>query len=95
MIYLMMSRAIEMAIEFPHANVTAVDLVPVPIQLKRIPPNCRIEVHDITAGLTRYYDSFDVLHMRLVYGGLTGRHTSRNKNPSAHTNIFSLIMDGR
>lgn len=65
-------RAIELAVDFPHVNVTGVDLVPLPIDPEQLPDNFRMEVDDINLGLSHYYGRFDLVHMRLVDHGLTG-----------------------
>ena len=67
---LMNSRAMDMAREFPEAEVVGVDLAPVPVDLDTVPSNCRFEIDDINLGLDHFKDSFDVVHMRLVGSGL-------------------------
>ena len=56
-----------MALEFPHAQVVAVDLAPSPIDDP--PPNCTFELDDINQGLLHFYGQFDVVHMRTVGSG--------------------------
>jgi SAM-dependent methyltransferase len=58
----------EMAAEFPHCEIVGVDLVP--IQAQPLPPNCRIELDDITLGLEHFYGAFDMVHARLLSSGI-------------------------
>lgn len=60
----------DMAREFPHAEVVGVDLAPVPIDPETLPPNCRFEIDDINLGLDHLKDTFDVVHVRFVGSGL-------------------------
>jgi len=64
--------AIEMAEEFPHCNIVGVDLAP-PLQMDP-PPNCRIEVDDINLGLEHFYNSFNMIHARLISAGIKDYH---------------------
>ncbi|KAG8757019.1 hypothetical protein FRC14_002450 [Serendipita sp. 396] len=61
---------IEMAKEFPHAEVVGVDLAQVPVDTQTLPPNCRFEVDNINLGLTHFEAQFDVVHVRLVGSGI-------------------------
>jgi hypothetical protein len=61
-----------MAREFPDANVVAVDLVPIPIEPEKLPPNFQMEIDDINFGLPHFVDRFSVVHLRCVFGGLKG-----------------------
>ena len=63
------TRSTEMALEFPEAAVLGLDLAPNII--KAVPPNCEFRVHDINHGLSEYYNTFDVVHMRSVAGGVS------------------------
>ena len=58
-----------MALEFPQAAVLGLDLVPKVI--KAIPPNCEFRIHDINHGLSEYYNTFDIVHMRSVLSGVS------------------------
>jgi hypothetical protein len=58
-----------MALEFPEAAVLGLDLVPNVI--KAVPPNCEFRIHDINHGLSEHYNTFDVVHMRSVAGGVS------------------------
>ncbi|KAG8762237.1 hypothetical protein FRC15_008604, partial [Serendipita sp. 397] len=62
--------AVEMAKEFPHAEVIGVDLSPCPISAEELPVNCRFEVDDLNLGLSHFENQFDVIHLRLVHSGL-------------------------
>ncbi|PVG02070.1 S-adenosyl-L-methionine-dependent methyltransferase [Serendipita vermifera] len=62
--------AVEMAKEFPWAQVVGVDLAPCPIPIERLPSNSRFEIHDINAGLARFENQFDVVHLGFVGSGL-------------------------
>jgi hypothetical protein len=63
-------RTVEMAKEFPWARVVGLDLAPCPIGKHEIPVNCHFEVGDINLGLSQFEGQFDVVHIRLVGGGL-------------------------
>ncbi|KZT58298.1 S-adenosyl-L-methionine-dependent methyltransferase [Calocera cornea HHB12733] len=62
--------AVEMATEFPNAEVVGVDLSPIQGG-RQLPDNCRFEVDDVNLGLPHFYDSFDVIHARHVCSGIT------------------------
>ncbi|KAG8838014.1 hypothetical protein FRC18_006847 [Serendipita sp. 400] len=62
--------ALEMAREYPHANVIGVDLAPTPIDIDNTPSNCRFELDDVNMGLAHFYDSFDVVHARFISSGV-------------------------
>ncbi|EJD53212.1 S-adenosyl-L-methionine-dependent methyltransferase [Auricularia subglabra TFB-10046 SS5] len=60
--------AMQMAMEFPHANVVGLD-----INLSKpahVPTNCVFETGDITHGLSRYYGQFDFVHCRCMAGAV-------------------------
>ncbi|CAG8690089.1 7659_t:CDS:2, partial [Acaulospora colombiana] len=63
-------RAVEMAKQFPQAEVVGVDLAPCPIPTERRPKNVHFEVHDINTGLSRFEGQFDMVHLRFVGSGL-------------------------
>jgi len=58
----------ELALNFPHVNCVAVDLVP--LQSTAMPPNCRSEVDDVNLGLEHYYGDFNIVHARAVASGV-------------------------
>ncbi|KAH8986450.1 hypothetical protein EDB92DRAFT_1801899 [Lactarius akahatsu] len=62
------SWIMEVARDFPHCQVVAVDLVP--MQSINMPPNCRNEVDDINLGLQHFYGDFNVVHARLIASGI-------------------------
>ncbi|VDB91586.1 unnamed protein product [Peniophora sp. CBMAI 1063] len=60
--------ALEVAREFPHCEIVAVDLVP--MQNEDMPDNCRSEVDDINLGLQHFFNDFDVVHARYISAGI-------------------------
>jgi hypothetical protein len=58
-----------MALENPDVLIVGLDLVP--NSVRRVPPNCRFITHDLSFGLSKYYNTFDVVHMRSVAGGVS------------------------
>ncbi|KAL8939849.1 MAG: hypothetical protein Q9216_003137 [Gyalolechia sp. 2 TL-2023] len=60
--------AIEMAEEFPNAQVVGTDLSP--IQPTWVPPNCMFEVDNVTAEWTFRKNSFDFIHSREMFGSI-------------------------
>jgi len=59
--------AIDMALRFPEARVLGVDLAP---KMRSVPGNCRLEKHDINAGLEKWDGQFDYVHTRLISSGI-------------------------
>jgi len=57
-------RAAEVALENPHVLVLGLDIVP--HKIKTVPPNCQFDLQDMNLGLSKYYNMFDVVHMRNV-----------------------------
>ncbi|KAG9044044.1 hypothetical protein FS837_008859 [Tulasnella sp. UAMH 9824] len=57
--------ALDMAIQFPHAEVIGLDIVP-PVLLTDadVPDNCRFEVDDANLSFAHYENAFNVVHMR-------------------------------
>ncbi|KAG8816467.1 hypothetical protein FRC17_000325 [Serendipita sp. 399] len=47
-----------------------VDLAPTPMDQAIYPPNLSFEIDDINLGLVHFRDSFDLIHMRCVLGGI-------------------------
>ncbi|KAG8825270.1 hypothetical protein FRC17_008769, partial [Serendipita sp. 399] len=64
------TRAIDMAHRFPHCTVLGIDLAPTPLDTSFFPPNLSFEIDDINLGLVHLRDSFDLIHMRCVMGGI-------------------------
>ncbi|KIM24059.1 hypothetical protein M408DRAFT_331978 [Serendipita vermifera MAFF 305830] len=62
--------AVEMAKEFPWADVVGVDLALCPLEPENVPPNCRFEMDNLNLGLSHYENQFDVVHLRFVGSGL-------------------------
>ncbi|EIM90105.1 S-adenosyl-L-methionine-dependent methyltransferase [Stereum hirsutum FP-91666 SS1] len=61
--------AIEMADEFPHVEVTGVDLAP--LQPRMVPPNCIFELCDLDQGCIPYpSNSYEVVHARNMHAGI-------------------------
>ncbi|KAG9048342.1 hypothetical protein FS837_000214 [Tulasnella sp. UAMH 9824] len=63
------SWAIGVAQMFPHANVVGLDLAPVN-PISQAPPNCQFECGDVNEDLSRFYNSFDVIHARAIIQGI-------------------------
>ncbi|TFY83721.1 hypothetical protein EWM64_g304 [Hericium alpestre] len=61
--------AIDMADEFPHVEVTGVDLAP--LQPRLVPPNCTFELCDLDTYCLPYpSNSYDVIHARNMHTGV-------------------------
>lgn len=61
--------AIEMADEFPRAEVIGIDLAP--IQPRDVPPNCTFELFDLDQQSIPYPDGcFDLIHARSMFMGI-------------------------
>lgn len=58
-----------MALQHPHVLVLGIDFVLPTVHKARIPPNCQFSIHDINLGLFKYYNMFDVVHMRNISTG--------------------------
>ncbi|KAG8869617.1 hypothetical protein FRB98_002328, partial [Tulasnella sp. 332] len=62
---------VEMALQFPHAEVLGIDLVPpVLLTIDTIPSNCRFEVDDANLSMLHHKDCFDVVHARSIDQGI-------------------------
>ncbi|QRV97122.1 methyltransferase domain protein [Ceratobasidium sp. AG-Ba] len=57
-------RAQEMATEFPHCDITSVDIAPIATHAPR--PNIAFEVYDLYAGVAEEDESFDYISCRHV-----------------------------
>ncbi|KAG8891534.1 hypothetical protein FRB99_003533 [Tulasnella sp. 403] len=68
--------AIEMAEEFPQADVVGLDIVQPRLVAhgKPVPSNCRFVLEDADDGLQQYESSFDVIHGRFIHGGVKDSH---------------------
>ncbi|KAG8875873.1 hypothetical protein FRB97_004668 [Tulasnella sp. 331] len=63
--------AVDMALQFPHAEVLGIDLVPpVLLTIDTIPTNCRFEVDDANLSMLHHKDCFDVVHARSIDQGI-------------------------
>jgi len=61
--------AVDMADEFPHVEVTGVDLAP--LQPRMVPTNCTFELCDLEARCLPYpSNSYDVVHARNMHSGI-------------------------
>ncbi|KAI0065389.1 S-adenosyl-L-methionine-dependent methyltransferase [Artomyces pyxidatus] len=61
--------AIDMADEFPHVDVTGVDLAP--LQPRMVPRNCTFELCDLDCACLPYpSNSYDVVHARNMHSGI-------------------------
>lgn len=58
---------IDMALEFPHAEVLGIDLEP--RQIREPPPNCKFPRYDINQGLSQYHGAYDLVHCRFAGQG--------------------------
>lgn len=59
-----------MAQKFPNCAVLGIDLAPPPIPAESLPSNCAFEIQDVNLGLERFYNSFDLIQLRLIGGGV-------------------------
>lgn len=51
-------------------EVVGIDLSPVPIDPKDLPPNCRFEIEDFQKGLTDHQNQFDLVQARNIASGI-------------------------
>jgi hypothetical protein len=58
----------DMSHEFPDVAFVGVDLLP--IQNLPLPSNCRVEIDDFNLGLEHFYDSFNLVHGRVIAAGV-------------------------
>ncbi|KAG8988847.1 hypothetical protein FRB93_003940 [Tulasnella sp. JGI-2019a] len=64
--------AVEMAHEFPHAQVLGIDIVqPKPSMLP--PSNCEFKLHDANRGFDELAMSFDLVNIRCAHHGVTSQ----------------------
>ncbi|KAF6754291.1 S-adenosyl-L-methionine-dependent methyltransferase [Ephemerocybe angulata] len=56
--------------DFPYCEAIGVDLVPIDDSDPDFPPNLRMEIDDLNKGIEHFYDSFDVVHSRLIAFGI-------------------------
>ncbi|KAG8934047.1 hypothetical protein FRC02_010639 [Tulasnella sp. 418] len=64
--------ALEMAMEFPHAEVIGLDLAPPTLKdIPNIPSNCRFEIDNANLPLDHYENTFNLVHVRGVELGIT------------------------
>ncbi|KIO32954.1 hypothetical protein M407DRAFT_241205 [Tulasnella calospora MUT 4182] len=69
------SWVVDMARQYPHAEVIGMDLAP-PNFAVAPPPNVRIECDDANLGLSQYFpESFDVVHCRCITTGIINYRT--------------------
>lgn len=64
-----------MAKAFPSCNVVGLDLVPIPMESEKLPPNFKMEVADINKDLPRFQEKFDLIYMRFIFAGVTGQYS--------------------
>ncbi|KAF5377017.1 hypothetical protein D9757_007716 [Collybiopsis confluens] len=60
--------AINMADEFPRAEVIGIDLAP--LQPRSVPPNCTFELCDLETGIPYPSEYFDFIHARSMHTGI-------------------------
>lgn len=58
-----------MAAQYPHASVLGLDLAAPPSTEAPL-SNVRFEIFDVNQGLSKFYDSFNVVHARLISTGI-------------------------
>lgn len=75
----------DMADEYPGAEITGVDLSP--IQPSFTPPNCKFEIDDVTAPWTYPAGSFDFVNIRSLYGSIADW-------PALYAQVFDGLMPG-
>lgn len=66
-------RTAAMAHKYPHVEVIGTDLAPGIMNENDVPDNCRFELDDVNRGLPHFYDQMDIVHMRSVAMGVSGR----------------------
>ncbi|KAG8798943.1 hypothetical protein FRC16_006183, partial [Serendipita sp. 398] len=89
------SWAIEMATRFPHCTVVGVDVAPTPLDAASFPPNLSFEIDDVNLGLTHFQDSFDLVHMRCVMGGIKDlRKTLEEMQTCVKPGGILIVIDG-
>ncbi|KAG8937819.1 hypothetical protein FRC03_007826, partial [Tulasnella sp. 419] len=67
--------ALEMAAEFPHADILGIDLAPPSLtEASAIPSNCRFEVRDANLPFNEFAGLFDVVHCRCIELGIVNFH---------------------
>ncbi|KAG8880755.1 hypothetical protein FRB97_000548 [Tulasnella sp. 331] len=89
-----MNWAIDMALEFPDVDVTAVDLTgAVPRQTP--PPNCQLAWHKFTEPLPQYHGQFDVVHLRSIASGTSDFYTClKESSRCLRPGGLILVADG-
>lgn len=75
----------EFADQFERWNVLGTDLSP--IQPREVPPNLRFEVDDACYAWTHRANSFDYIHMRLMYGSVENW-------PRLYSEVFRHLKPG-
>ncbi|KAG8828601.1 hypothetical protein FRC17_007478, partial [Serendipita sp. 399] len=87
--------ALDMAREFTHADITAVDLAPVPIDPDGLPSNIHFEIDDVNLGLDHFKGMFDLVHVRLVGSGLKNfPQTMQNVEDCLKPGGVAIFVDG-
>ncbi|KAG8914671.1 hypothetical protein FRC00_011592, partial [Tulasnella sp. 408] len=67
------TRAIDIAQEFPHADVLGIDLVQPNVlsdPTRRVPPNCSFQIADANQDMEKIDSTYDLVHLRLVEAGI-------------------------
>ncbi|KIM28359.1 hypothetical protein M408DRAFT_329454 [Serendipita vermifera MAFF 305830] len=62
--------ASQMAQRYPHASVLGLDLAAPSPSANSSLPNLEFKIHDVNKGLATFYDSFNVVHARLISTGV-------------------------
>lgn len=77
--------AIDIADEYPSAEVIGVDISP--IQPQFTPPNCRFEIDDISDPWTWPQNYFDFIHIRCLFGSIADW-------PKLYTEVYEHLEPG-
>lgn len=62
-------RCVEMAREFPDAEVLGLDIVP--NKLDSVPSNCSFATWDLNDGLSQHHGRFNIVHARFIGHGVS------------------------
>lgn len=75
-------------------SLAGIDLAPAPALVELIPHNCHFEIEDINSGLIRFRNQFDLIHARLIGGGIcNARKTIQDVNACLKPGGLVLWID--
>ncbi|KIO32979.1 hypothetical protein M407DRAFT_91164 [Tulasnella calospora MUT 4182] len=80
------SWAIDMARQFPDAEITGMDIVPANSN-HEIPPNCSFECDDANLGFGHYPKCFDIVHARGISSGISN-------HPKFIKDVWDILRPG-